>query len=69
MSFAKNFGNKYGKKLMDTATKTGMDATKIAFNVLIDRKSFFDLPVKMMKNLMKKSLTGVIMVIILLAIY
>ena len=30
LSFAKNFGNKYGKKLMDTATKTGMDATKIA---------------------------------------
>ena len=31
LSFAKNFGNKYGKKLMDTATKTGMDAAKIAF--------------------------------------
>ena len=30
LSFAKNFGNKCGKKLMDTATKTGMDATKIA---------------------------------------
>ena len=29
LSFAKNFGNKYGKKLMDTATKTGMDAAKI----------------------------------------
>ena len=28
MSFAKNFGNKYGKKLMDTATKTGIDAAK-----------------------------------------
>ena len=28
--FAKNFGNKYGKKLMDTATKTEMDAAKIA---------------------------------------
>ena len=27
LSFAKN---KYGKKLMDTATKTGMDAAKIA---------------------------------------
>ena len=27
LSFAKNFGNKYGK-LMDTATKTGMDAAK-----------------------------------------
>ena len=28
LSFAKNFGNKYGKKLMDTATKTGIDASK-----------------------------------------
>ena len=30
MSFAKNFGNKYGKTLMDTETQTGMDAAKIA---------------------------------------
>ena len=29
LSFAKKNGNKYGKKLMDTATKTGMDAAKI----------------------------------------
>ena len=29
LSFAKKFGNKYGKKLLDTATKTGMDAAKI----------------------------------------
>ena len=29
LSFAQNFGNKYGKKLMVTATKTGMDAAKI----------------------------------------
>ena len=28
LSFAKKFGNKYGKKLMDTAPKTGMDAAK-----------------------------------------
>ena len=28
LSFAKNFGNKYCKKLMDIATKTGIDATK-----------------------------------------
>ena len=27
-SFARKFGDKYGKKLMDTATKTGMDAAK-----------------------------------------
>ena len=28
LSFAKNFGNKYGKKIMDTATKTEIDAAK-----------------------------------------
>ena len=28
LSFAIKSGNKYGKKLMDTATKTGMDAEK-----------------------------------------
>ena len=26
--FSKKFGNKYSKKLMDTATKTGKDAAK-----------------------------------------
>ena len=26
LSFARKFGNKYSKKLMDTATKTGLDA-------------------------------------------
>ena len=25
-----NYGDKYGKKLMDTATKTGIDAAKTA---------------------------------------
>ena len=29
LSFTKKIGNKYGKKVMDTATKTGMDAAKI----------------------------------------
>ena len=28
MSFARKFGDKYGKKIMDTATKTGIDAVK-----------------------------------------
>ena len=26
LSFARKFGDKYGKKLMDTATTTGIDA-------------------------------------------
>ena len=30
LSFAKKFGNRYGKKLMDNATKTGIDAAKSA---------------------------------------
>ena len=30
LSFARRFGDKYGKKLMDTATKTGIDAAKTA---------------------------------------
>ena len=29
LSFAKKCGNKYGKKLMDTATKTGENAAKL----------------------------------------
>ena len=28
LSFERKFGDKYGKKLMDTATKTGIDAAK-----------------------------------------
>ena len=28
LSFARKFSDKYGKNLMDTATKTGMDAAK-----------------------------------------
>ena len=28
LSFARKFGHKYGKKLMDTATKTGINAAK-----------------------------------------
>ena len=30
LSFARIFGDKYGKKLMDTATKIGIDAAKTA---------------------------------------
>ena len=37
LSFAKNVGNKYGKKLMDTATKTGMDAAKTASKRVVQK--------------------------------
>ena len=30
LPFRRKFGNKYGKELLDTATKTGMDAAKTA---------------------------------------
>ena len=34
LSFTKTFGNKYGRKLMDTTTKTGIDAAKEQFKKL-----------------------------------
>ena len=37
LSFARTFGNKYGKKLMDTATKTRMDAAKTASKRVIQK--------------------------------
>ena len=37
MSFAKKFGNKYGKKLMDTATKTGIDAAKTTSKRIVQK--------------------------------
>ena len=37
LSFAKTFGNKYGKKLMDTATKTGIDAVKTASKRVVQK--------------------------------
>ena len=37
LSFAKNFGNKYGKKLIDTATKTGIDAAKTASKRVVQK--------------------------------
>ena len=37
MSFARKFGDQYGIKLMDTATKTGIDAAKIASKRVIQK--------------------------------
>ena len=37
LSFARTFDDKYGKKLMDTATKTGMDAAKIASKRVVQK--------------------------------
>ena len=37
LSFARKLGDKHGKKLMDTATKTGMDATKTASKHVVQK--------------------------------
>ena len=37
LSFAEKFSNKYGKKLMDTATKTGIDAAKTASKRVVQK--------------------------------
>ena len=39
LSFAKKFGNKYGKKLMNTATKTGIDAAKTASKRVVQKSA------------------------------
>ena len=35
--FARKFGDKYGKKLMDTAIKTGIDAAKTASKRVVQK--------------------------------
>ena len=37
LPFARKFSNKYGKKLIDTATKTGIDAAKTAFKRVVQK--------------------------------
>ena len=37
LSFARKFGDKYDKKLMDTATKTGIDAAKTASKRVVQK--------------------------------
>ena len=37
LSFARKFGDKYGKKLMDNATKTGIDAAKTASKRVVQK--------------------------------
>ena len=37
LSFAGKFGNKYGKKLMDTATKTGIDDPKTTSKTVVQK--------------------------------
>ena len=37
LSFARKFGDKYGKKLMNTPTKTGIDAVKTASKRVVQK--------------------------------
>ena len=37
LSFAKNFGDEYGKKIMDTATKTGINAAKLTSKSVVQK--------------------------------
>ena len=37
LSFVKSFANRYGKKLMDAATKTGIDAAKTASERIVQK--------------------------------
>ena len=37
LSIAKKFGNKYGKQLVDTATKTGIDAAKTTSKRIVQK--------------------------------
>ena len=37
LSFARRYRDKYGKKLMDTTTKTGIDATKTACKRVVQK--------------------------------
>ena len=37
LSFARKFNNKYGKKLIDTATKTGIDAAKTSSKRVVQK--------------------------------
>ena len=38
LSFTRKFGDKYGKKLMDTATKTRINAAKTASKKVVQKK-------------------------------
>ena len=38
LSFAREFDDKYGKKLIDTATKTGIDAARTAAKRVVKKR-------------------------------
>ena len=40
-SFARKFGDKYGKRLMDTTTKTGMDVARTGSKQIVQKSCKF----------------------------
>ena len=53
LSFARKLGNKYGKKLMDTATKTRIDAVKTASKRVVQKAAEATGDLKEIKELIK----------------
>ena len=57
MSFARKFGDKYGKKLMDTATKTGIDAAKTASKRVVQKTA--EATVDLIRNNLTDKITSI----------
>ena len=57
MSFARKFGDKYGKKLMDTATKTGIDASKTASKRVVQKTA--EATVDLIRNNLTDKITSI----------
>ena len=57
LSFARKFGDKYGKKLMDTATKTGIDAAKTASKRVVQKTA--EATVDLIRNNLTDKITSI----------
>ena len=57
MSFARKFGDKYGKKLMDTATKTGIDTAKTASKRVVQKTA--EATVDLIRNNLTDKITSI----------
>ena len=57
LSFARKFGDKYGKKLMDTATKTGIDTAKTASKRVVQKTA--EATVDLIRNNLTDKITSI----------
>ena len=57
LSFARKFGDKYRKKLMDTATKTGVDAVKTASKRVVQKAA--EATVELVRNKIADKITSI----------